>query len=243
MSHYSEAHYYDLLEITPRASATEVEDAYRRQLELLSGESLATYGLFVGEDVVAIRQRIEEAHRVLSDPVRRRAYDLSEFDHSYVSPDARAESPPPAPASLQSGHAADDETDAAVDEEVGAVDETQTSRASAAEADAAAAPAVSAAPAAPLERHSHPPLVELAHFDGASMRTIREQQGITLEQISARTKIAEYYFNYLEEERFSALPPAIYLRSYISQYAESIGIDPQQAVQGYMARYNEAMEG
>ena len=68
--------HYDILGLDPRASREQVDKAYRFCLEMYGENAMATYSLLDGEEVEAARARIREAYEVLSDPVRRRDYDL-----------------------------------------------------------------------------------------------------------------------------------------------------------------------
>lgn len=72
-----ELDYYDLLEIPRTATAAEVERAYRLSQQTYAEGSLALYSVFETSDAAAIRERLEEAYRVLSDPEFRAAYDES----------------------------------------------------------------------------------------------------------------------------------------------------------------------
>jgi len=65
---------------------------------------------------------------------------------------------------------------------------------------------------------------------GPNLRRIRLQRQITVEQIAAATKIAASLFHGLEKNDFSHWPTGVYARSYVRQYAESIGVDPDSAV-------------
>jgi curved DNA-binding protein CbpA len=258
VTHYSESNYYELLDVEPAASPAEIDEAYKRQMELLSGASLATYGLFVGDDLVLARQRVEDAYRVLRDPERRRAYDDSGYAHPPPEPEAPA---PPAEAVAEGpaqalaeavGEApaeARGESLWAAEAFAGATPPPETP---AAEAPDAPGVSGSPAPAAPAASAPHAPpagagpeaiptdgSAALAAYDGASMRAERERRGITLAAISAQTRIAEYYLDYIEDERYDTLPPVIYLRSYVRQYAAAVGLDADRAVEGYLARYNE----
>ncbi len=71
----AEPSYYELLEVARDASREEIARAYRMALATYDVDSLATYSLYGEEELRAIRQRIEEAHRVLSDEEERAAYD------------------------------------------------------------------------------------------------------------------------------------------------------------------------
>ena len=81
-----ELDHYDLLEISRTATAAEVDHAYRLSQQTYCEGSLALYSVFEDRDVSSIREKLDEAYRVLSDPEIRAAYDEtqpegeSEFD-------------------------------------------------------------------------------------------------------------------------------------------------------------------
>jgi hypothetical protein len=250
VTHYADANFYELLELEPGATLGEIDEAYKKQMELLSGAALATYGLFVGDDLVAARQRVEDAYRVLRDPVRRRAYDASGYDVQILEVELEPEPEVPETATPEAAAEAGVEGTAEMEAEAGAEPpaEAPTGREPSAplvEAPAAAAtapetPAPAAAPAPPKPAPAMAAAAgESLCFDGPGFRAVRESRGVTLSEISVRTRIAEYYLGYIEEERFDQLPPIIYLRSYLKQYAAAIGLDPENAINDYLARYNE----
>jgi cytoskeletal protein RodZ len=57
------------------------------------------------------------------------------------------------------------------------------------------------------------------------LATIRRNRGITLESISAETKISVRSLQAIENGDFSRLPGGIYNTSYIRQYARAIDYD------------------
>jgi DnaJ-class molecular chaperone len=75
MKPLSEQDHYETLEVAPEAGAEEIERAYRLARATYADDSLAGYSVFGQGDAEAIRERIETAWRVLSDPEARRAYD------------------------------------------------------------------------------------------------------------------------------------------------------------------------
>ena len=76
-----------------------------------------------------------------------------------------------------------------------------------------------------------------AEVTGAFLRKVRELRGLELNDISQRTKISERYLRALEEEQFSEMPAAVYVRGYVTEYARALRLDPQRAAESYLARY------
>ncbi|HVO13361.1 MAG TPA: helix-turn-helix domain-containing protein [Vicinamibacteria bacterium] len=79
---------YAVLGLQPRASAEQVERAYRFWVELYGEGTLGTYSLLEPEEAEAHRSRVREAYEVLGDAERRRAYDES---RGYEPPEPLAE--------------------------------------------------------------------------------------------------------------------------------------------------------
>ena len=59
----------------------------------------------------------------------------------------------------------------------------------------------------------------------AELRRIRMGKGLSLTEISRRTRIGVGYLRKIEEGQFNALPPGFYARAFVRAYAESIGVD------------------
>ena len=76
---------YAVLGLEPRASAEQVERAYRFCLELYGEGAVATYSLIEPEEAEQQRTRVREAYEVLSDAARRSAYDAAQ---GFLPPDA-----------------------------------------------------------------------------------------------------------------------------------------------------------
>lgn len=71
--------YYEILEVSPTATAKEIQRAYEHAKETFHADSMAVYSLFSDEEVKEIQEAIEEAFRVLMDEALRRSYDQSHF--------------------------------------------------------------------------------------------------------------------------------------------------------------------
>ena len=92
--------HYEVLEVSPGARPEEIERAYRLATSTWASGSLALYSLFEDAEAAAIRERVLDAYRVLSDEPARRAYDRATFDSL----------PVPEPAAAPPGHVGEPET-------------------------------------------------------------------------------------------------------------------------------------
>jgi curved DNA-binding protein CbpA len=72
-----EQDHYEALEAHRNASREEIERAYRAALVTFSDDSLAGYSVFGEGDAAEIRERIEVAYHVLSDPGLKSEYDAA----------------------------------------------------------------------------------------------------------------------------------------------------------------------
>jgi len=68
--------------------------------------------------------------------------------------------------------------------------------------------------------------VDIDSLTGLLLRQIRERQGLPLQEIANKTRINITYFEFLERNQYRSLPPSVYLRSYVLQYARMLGLDP-----------------
>jgi cytoskeletal protein RodZ len=64
---------------------------------------------------------------------------------------------------------------------------------------------------------------------------IRKRRGVSLEQISDRTKISTRFLRAIETEEFEKLPGGVFNTSYIRQYASSIGLPEDELLSKYLA--------
>ena len=68
---------------------------------------------------------------------------------------------------------------------------------------------------------------------GTSFRKSRESLNLTIDKIAAETRINPRFLEAIENERFDLLPGGIFNRGFIRSYAVRLGLDPEEAVQGY----------
>lgn len=70
-------------------------------------------------------------------------------------------------------------------------------------------------------------------FDGSFLQRIREYKNIPLELISETTKIGKHHIVSIESNDFHSLPPTVFVKSFVKQIAECLGINPDKAADSY----------
>src|SRR5215468_5431420 len=78
---------------------------------------------------------------------------------------------------------------------------------------------------------------------GEELRRERLAREISLEEISAATKISTRLLKALEESDLDRLPAPAFTRGFIRSYAQHIGIDPEEKISGYLAELAKRAEG
>ncbi|HEU4326971.1 MAG TPA: RodZ domain-containing protein [Roseiflexaceae bacterium] len=68
---------------------------------------------------------------------------------------------------------------------------------------------------------------------GERLRTARESQGISLAQAAAETRILQRYLVALEDSDYQHLPGDVYARGFIRNYANYLGISPEELIDLY----------
>jgi transcriptional regulator with XRE-family HTH domain len=72
---------------------------------------------------------------------------------------------------------------------------------------------------------------------GSKLRAARDQRGMSLRQIAARTKISISVLEALERNDVSRLPGGIFSRAFVRSYAVEIGLDPEEVIQDFIAQF------
>ena len=81
---------YELLGVPRTANDEELRRAHRKLRDVFGPDSLATHTILDASAVRAEVKRLDEALDVLLDPVRRRAYDVSNFPAEVLAPSPKA---------------------------------------------------------------------------------------------------------------------------------------------------------
>jgi curved DNA-binding protein CbpA len=197
-----ELDHYELLEISSKATSTDIDRAYRMAQQTYGEGSLALYSIFESSDAAAIRDRFDEAYRVLSDPELRAQYDENEKVTAARLEREAAEARPRSVGSVpeESSLATFDSFEEAV-REYDVLDEDPG-----------------------------------GEYDGVRLRKTRLFRGIEIDDISNVTKVSGAHLRNIEDENFLDLPADVYVRGFVTAYAQTIGLDPKIVVPSYMAR-------
>ena len=204
-----ELDHYDVLEVAPDAAPDEIERSYRVLYAAYEGDSLATYSMFGADEAEDLRDRIQEAYRVLSDPVMRRSYDTSRSGECLEEAEDTDE--PVTLAPLADGFAQP-------------LVETRTREVPTFDAMDDVAEAESG---------------EDANWDGARLRRARLLRGVEVEDVATATKINPAYLRFLESDRFDDLPAVVYVRGFVAAYARFLGLDANAVSRSYTLRFEE----
>ena len=78
---------------------------------------------------------------------------------------------------------------------------------------------------------------------GAKLREARERRGISLRQIANATKISVAALEALERNDISRLPGGIFSRAFVRSYAIEVGLDPDKAIQEFIAQFGRFDDG
>src|SRR5271157_160012 len=70
---------------------------------------------------------------------------------------------------------------------------------------------------------------------GEGLRREREMRGITLEEISAHTKISIHFLQAIEADDLGKLPGGIYTRNFIRAFARYLGLDEEKVMNEYQS--------
>ena len=211
--------YYELLEVSPRATMQEIHKAYERIRRIYDPNSIALYSLFSPDETEKIRNRIEEAYRTLIYEENRRSYDqaLGGFAAPEPRQQARVVLPPP------------------VQREVPPPEPRQPER----RREPRPVPAAPLTPTVPTVLQPVPP--DITECTGSIIKMLREQRGLTIQSIADITKLGGRHLEHIEDELFAKLPARPYLRGFLYTFARTIGYEPERIVNDYLKRYDAAM--
>jgi cytoskeletal protein RodZ len=77
---------------------------------------------------------------------------------------------------------------------------------------------------------------------GNRLKEAREAKGLSLDDVQEMTKIQKRYLAGIEEGRYDLMPGKFYVRAFIKQYAEAVGLDAEEIFREYKNEIPESHE-
>jgi len=77
---------------------------------------------------------------------------------------------------------------------------------------------------------------------GVTLRSERLRRGLRLEQVAAETKIRTYLLEAMEDDHFDWLPRGLLTRSFLRQYAHTLGLDEDEIIASFKQQFDDPPE-
>ena len=68
---------------------------------------------------------------------------------------------------------------------------------------------------------------------GAYLRGLREQHGMSVDELSRATRVLHHYLEALEADNMSGLPAPVFAKGFIRAYCQAVGVPPDEALRLY----------
>ncbi len=242
--------YYLILDITPDASPSDIREAYLRSKATYQKDNVALYTLIDAGEREDMLRRIEEAYQVLSNSDRRREYDrfygqISTFSSKSIpaqTPSALApltQAPSAQAPSVMTSPPIESAKIISIDRST-PVEPVRSNEIPHTPHRSEPRPAASLPSAAPTASKASEELekeiTEQTEWSGAFIRKVREGRGVSIEEVTQATKITKAYILAIEEENYSKLPAAVFIRGFVGQLARLLKLPHQQVSASYMSR-------
>jgi curved DNA-binding protein CbpA len=212
MKRIEDLNYYELLSLSESANTNDIHKAYLLAVSTYSKDSLAAYNILSDEDRTDILKRIEAAYSTLIDKNKRMSYDEQVLK---IEPNIALSLPHPSAADIK--FRKDDGLAKKDEKTIRPFDRLKRGGEPARQAD---------------DEYEFKP-ADSTIFGGSYLKNIREMKGITLDEISQKTRIKISYLKALEDEDFKQLPAEVFARGFLRAYAKYLAIDPEVVSRSY----------
>ncbi len=215
MKKFDGLNYYEILKIPTNSLSFEIKRAYRDALSIYDDDSPVTYSLFSNEERDNILKTIKEAFLTLIDEHKRAAYDTILTDSGQVDLSITSMINQKKPVPFYTGNMTN------IDNFAERVRKK------------------------PREKEVEKLLNETLSKDsisGDALRKLREAFEVEISEINAITRISVSVIKSMEENRIENLPPDLYLKNFLKLYAETLQIDPQRIIDGYLKNISLAQK-
>ncbi|MGO8988672.1 MAG: helix-turn-helix domain-containing protein [bacterium] len=212
MKKLEDLNFYELLELAFDASPFEVHQAYKEMTQLYHDNSLASYSFFSREEREKILAKLDEAYSTLMDEKRRSRYDQLLIERGIIEKSTQYQGERMKLGLMYDAKRASTNTALRIRERL--------------------KPIVS----------SNPVIQEVLASDvlsGRDLKRIRDELGISLEEISELVKVRVVYLHAIEEDQFEKTPSRIFLKGFLRAYAQCIGLDADMVASRYLKRIHD----
>lgn len=214
--------YYEVLEISRDASPSDIRQARQKLLALYQNNPVVADSFFNVEEKKQIIEAVETAFAVLSDPDKKSAYDQAHYLEppsvelqEEASPETFPEISTPSSDKqggvvsplLPDGRPMDSSGIMKKIEDASLNDETQ---------------------------HMLSSISKQETISGQDIQSLRASLDLSVEQVFELTKIRGPIIQAIEENRFDDLPPGVYLKSFLKNYAQVLCLAPDKLTDGYL---------
>ncbi|MGA2515466.1 MAG: helix-turn-helix domain-containing protein [Thermodesulfobacteriota bacterium] len=212
MKKLEDLNFYELLELAFDASPFEVHQAYKEMTQLYHDDSLASYSFFSREEREKILAKLDEAYSTLMDEKRRSRYDQLLIERGILEKSTQYQGERMKLGLMYDAKRPSTNTALRIRERL--------------------KPIVS----------SNPVIQEVLASDvlsGRDLKKIRDELGISLEEISELVKVRVVYLHAIEDDQFEKTPSRIFLKGFLRAYAQCIGLDADMVASRYLKRIHD----
>lgn len=203
--------FYELLEVASDASPFEIHHAYKEMFQLYHEDSLASYSFFSREEREEILAKLNEAYSTLMDEKKRSQYDQLLIERGVLEEEMQYQRDRKKLSLLPLSRRNNTDTALRIRERL----KTMVS--------------------------SNAMIQEILAHDvllGSDLKKIRDELGVSLEEIAETVKVRMAYLRAIEEDQFEKAPSRIFLKGFVRAYAQYIGLDADTVTSRYLKRIN-----
>jgi len=207
MRTFEDLTYYELFEVPANASGFEIRQAYRNALSIYGDDSTIAYAFFTKEERTKILKRVEEAFSTLINDDKREQYDKILVDKNIIDSSSLTKKRPKVATPIFS-------------------------------AKSSGGKAVSGKIESAIKGKDLKAIVDdilsTDAVSGKDLQRLRTAVGIRIEDVFEVTRISVATLHAIENDLVEALPPTVYLRNFLKDYAELLHADPERITAGYL---------
>ncbi len=209
--------HYQILELPMGASPFEIHQAYLEAFELYQDDSMAATAFFSDAERREILAQLEAAYLTLINPESRTAYDLTLMDRGIMEEGEwyrdKSKIRTPLYAIQRKG-----------------MQHHWLPKASGLDK------------ALVAENSVIQEILKRELLSGQDLKRIRTVLGVPLERIALETKVTMAILEAIEEDRSACFPPEVYLKSFLTLYAQCLQLDAGVIIQAYMRHWKAGIE-